>query len=257
MSKHVGNQYIQADWSAPASIKALVTTRIGGVSQAPYQSFNLASHVGDNPQHVMMNQKKLSDSLSVDVFSWVEQVHGVSVIKAEDVLGISKADAIFTYKKNIACCILTADCLPIFVTNQQGSFVAAIHAGWRGLASGIIENLIANSAENPIDLIVWIGPAISQAYFEVGRDVLQNFLANPHFSEKNIQLFFQLNPQRKDHYYADLVGLAKHILIELGVTKITGGNLCTYEDPEKFYSYRRDGVTGRQASLIWISDYLD
>ncbi|WP_199609176.1 peptidoglycan editing factor PgeF [Flocculibacter collagenilyticus] len=249
---------IQPNWPAPAQIKAYVTSRAGGLSAPPYQSFNLAQHVGDNTSHVTANRTLLQEQLDLPSKPiWLNQVHGTHVIHiSEDYLATFQAnartpefapecDGSLTALENVVCTVLTADCLPLLFTNKQGTQVAAVHAGWRGLGAGIIEQTLALFHCEPADILVWLGPAIGATKFEVGQDVYKFFIA------KNPQDSKAFNIEGKK-WLADIYQLAKLRLNRAGVTDIFGGEECTFTDP-RFFSYRRDGVTGRMASLIWIA----
>ena len=239
---------IIADWAAPAHIKTLITTRLGGVSQAPFDSNNLGSHVGDNPDHVAHNRESLVKNVGHNIV-WLNQTHSTEVLTL--VQGITPmhvaADASFTNDFKTPCCVMTADCLPLLVTNYDGTKVAAIHGGWRGLANGIIENTLSKFEECPSQLMVWLGPAIGPRQFEVGQDVVDAFIDR---DIKNENYFIP----HGDKYLANIYQLARNILLAGGVTNVSGGDFCTVEQEIEFYSYRRDGQTGRMASLIWIEN---
>ncbi|MDF2529365.1 MAG: hypothetical protein K0Q57_245 [Gammaproteobacteria bacterium] len=236
------------EWPAPKHIRAYCTSRSGGVSTGPYASLNLGDHVGDQPGLVQQNRQLLYDLIGLRAEPhWLKQVHGkdIKLITSPYVKPVD-ADAAITSLKNQACIIMTADCLPILLCDQDGDAVAAIHAGWRGLAAGVIQDVVTSMPCPTSKLLAWFGPAISQAKFEVGGEVYDAF------GELYQQAF--KSSQRKGHYMADLYHIAKIQLEQLGVTAIYGGEHCTYSDPQ-FYSYRRDkGVTGRMASLIWINE---
>lgn len=239
---------IIADWAAPTHIKTLITTRLEGVSQAPFDSNNLGNHVGDNPNHVAHNRESLVKNIGHNIV-WLNQTHSTEVLTLGQ--GITPtcvdADASFTNDLKTPCCVMTADCLPLLVTNNGGTKVAAIHGGWRGLANGIIENTLSKFQECPSKLMVWLGPAIGPRQFEVGQDVVDTFVGR----DTNNESCFV--PQG-NKYLADIYQLARNILLSNGVTNISGGDFCTVEQETEFYSYRRDGQTGRMASLIWIEN---
>ena len=244
----IADSLIFPDWPAPNTIKAVSTTRLGGFSLPPYDGFNLGTHVGDEPSTVIKNRDYLVDVAQLpESPRWLNQVHGTRVINSNDWQLNIDADAIVSQQNNHICTIMTADCLPLLLCNKQGDTVAAIHAGWRGLAAGIIENTIAQFHCAPEDILVWLGPAIGPNQFEVGNDVYQSFTAH---STKAIQAFQQTDAT---HYLADIYLLARQRLTALGVNAIFGGDLCTSSDEQHFFSYRRDDVTGRMASMIWIS----
>tara|TARA_R110002050_G_scaffold9504_1_gene32898 strand:- start:40096 stop:40839 length:744 start_codon:yes stop_codon:yes gene_type:complete len=236
------------DWPAPKTIKALSTTRQGGFSLPPYDGFNLGTHVGDNPNTVIKNRDYLIDIAQLpESPRWLNQIHGTRVINSHDWQFNIDADAIVSEEKDQLCTIMTADCLPLLLCNKQGTAVAAIHAGWRGLAAGIIEKTIAELRCAPQDILVWLGPAIGPNQFEVGHDVYQTFT---HYSAEARQAFQQTDAT---HYLADIYFLARQRLSALGIHAVFGGDLCTASDQHHFFSYRRDDITGRMASMIWIS----
>lgn len=257
------HDHICADWPAPPNIQAGCTTRIGGFSERPYASFNLAQHVGDNEQHVEDNRRFLCDTWQLPAEPlWLEQTHSNRVYLADEnktlrgkPRGMSdnntlsrQADAIISRQSNTVCAILTADCLPLLICDKQGKEIAAIHAGWRGLANGVIENTLRQLRSRNEDLLVWLGPAIGATVYEVGTEVYETFCRLSADSEQAFQTV------DKDHYLADLYQLARLILQGQHIHTIYGGNYCTYSDAKRFYSYRRDGQTGRMASLIWIEN---
>ena len=239
-------EFIRANWSAPPQVKALCTTRIGGSSQHPYQSFNLAAHVGDNDKCVQRNREFLFNSLDLPAEPcWLEQTHSTRVVNLENESSRS-ADAAITRKSDTIAVVMTADCLPILLCNRGGSEVAAIHAGWRGLADGIIEATVNDMKSPASELIAWIGPAISQQCFEVGDEVRDIFIAK----QQNHESHFIAN--RAAHWLCDLPALAADTLSRLGVAEINRSEYCNFSDESLFFSYRRNTTTGRMASLIWI-----
>lgn len=243
---------IVADWPAPPGIVALTTTRPGGLSAAPYDSLNLAAHVGDRPEKVAANRAQLQSALGLaDPVAWLDQVHGVGVVRAgPDAAGVA-ADAAWTDATGTACAVLTADCLPVFLCSFDGSCVAAAHAGWRGLAGGVLEAVISAMPVPGDQLLAWLGPAIGPAAFEVGAEVLSAF-ADPAPADKDsVRRCFSPSPGRQGHYLADLYALARLRLAGAGVSRVYGGGACTFSDPERFYSFRRDGETGRMGSVIF------
>lgn len=244
----IADSLIVPDWPAPAMIKAFSTTRQGGFSLPPYDSFNLGTHVDDEPDTVIKNRDYLVDIAQLpESPRWLNQIHGTHVIDSNDWQLNIDADAIVSQQTDHICTIMTADCLPLLLCNKQGDIVAAIHAGWRGLAAGIIEKTIVEFRCAPQDILVWLGPAIGPNQFEVGPDVYQTFIQH---SAKAIRAFQQTDAT---HYLADIYLLARQRLTALGVSAIFGGDLCTASDQQHFFSYRRDDVTGRMASMIWIS----
>lgn len=242
-------ELIRPDWPAPANIRALTTTRIGGVSVEPFNTLNLGDHVGDDPIAVATNRKIVLDACAdLHAISWLEQVHGVDVVAA-DTQQKQRADAQFTQDEGIACAIMTADCLPVLFSNRDGTQVGAAHAGWRGLCTGVLEATVA-TFDDPTRVLAWFGPAIGPANFEVGAEVREQFLAaTPELAEQ-IEACFKPSA-KSQHYLADIYALARLRLRAAGVSEIYGGGLCTVDDRARFYSYRRDGRCGRMVSLIY------
>lgn len=250
--------FIIPNWPAPANVKALQTTRAGGVSLAPYDSLNLGTHVKDDPINVARNRQLLSQYLPSEPV-WLNQVHGVNVVDAAKTDCAPEADASFTTRKNVVCVTMTADCLPVLMCDKQGRVVASIHAGWRSLCDGVIEaavhqmlaELTIKSAQNPADLMAWLGPAIGPQAFEVGDEVRAQFI------EKDAQAALAFKPAG-EKWLGNLYVIASQRLMRLGVTQIysagTDADWCTYTDEKNFFSFRRDGKTGRMASLIWLSE---
>ena len=244
-------EIIRPDWPAAKNIHAVCTTRNvlqkTGSSTGAYASLNLAQHVEDDRAHVQQNRQLLKQQLQLpDEPLWLDQVHGKQVVNAAQPDELS-ADASYSLLKNKVCAVMTADCLPVLICNRKGSKVAAAHAGWRGLADGVIEASIQSLNEKPEDLLVWLGPAIGPLAFEVGSEVREVFITNLAESD----LAFKEN--RPGHYLADIYLLARLRLKRMGIEAVYGGEHCTYTDSDHFYSYRRDGKTGRQVSLIWFS----
>ena len=241
-------EIITPDWPVPANVHAAVTTRIGGESLAPYDSFNLAAHVGDDPAAVQANREQLRKALMLPSEPrWLRQVHGTVVVDAAAGQGEPEADGAFATRAGVVCAVLTADCLPVLLCNRGGTRVAALHAGWRGLAAGVIERGVAAFGVSGGEILAWLGPAIGPDAFEVGAEVRAAFLAH----DPSAETAFRAHVQGK--YLADIFQLARQRLAAFGVESISGGNFCTVQDRKRFYSYRRDGVTGRMASLIWLS----
>lgn len=242
--------FIQPNWPAPKNICAIQTTRQGGFSQAPYDSFNLAMHVGDDAMTVAKNRQLLNPHLPTEPV-WVNQVHGITVLDAAKSSCLENADASFSRQKNVVCVTMTADCLPLLLCDNKGTVVAAAHAGWRGLCDGVIEATIKKMAVPPADILVWLGPAIGPESFEVGEDVRQAFLAHDTQAEK---AFKKLNAEK---WLCDLYALAKQRLNAIGIQQVYGAsineNFCTFQQQDQFFSFRRDKTTGRMASLIWLS----
>ena len=240
----LAHDWIVPDWPAPARVKACVTTRAGGVSVAPFDSLNLGTHVGDDPVAVKKNRQRLLSQLGCKP-AWLQQVHGIDVLEAAPET-LAEADASWTATPGIACTVMTADCLPALFCDRNGTRVAAAHAGWRGLAAGVLEATLDALAVAPEDTLVWLGPAIGPQAFEVGAEVREAFVSQ---HAQAAQAFgASLNPGR---YMADIYELARIRLAARGVAAVYGGGFCTYSDP-RFYSYRRAARTGRFASLIWL-----
>lgn len=233
------------DWPAPPNVRALVTTRKGGVSTGPYASLNLGDHVDDAPAAVARNRALLRCHLPAEPL-WLKQVHGRGVAAADSATGIPEADAAVARQPRKICAVLTADCLPVLFCDDKGAVVAAAHAGWRGLAGGVLEAAIDAMGVPPQRLLAWLGPAIGPQAFEVGGEVRDIFTA----FDPAAALAFQ--PRGNDKWQADIFLLARQRLQKAGLTQIHGGGLCTVSDPEHFFSYRRDSVTGRMASLVWL-----
>lgn len=235
------------DWPAPASVHALITTRAGGVSVGAYASLNPADHVSDNAEAVRYNRAILRAMLPQDPH-WLKQIHGTQVFHVNgNPAGVPEADASVSTLAHQVCIVLTADCLPVLFCADDGSEVGAAHAGWRGLAAGILERTVQSMTHPSARLLAYLGPAIGPRAFEVGAEVRAEFLRN----DAAATLAFQPVAGR-DKYLADLYLLARQRLARLGVTQVYGGDFCTYSEPQRFYSYRRDGATGRMASLIWL-----
>lgn len=242
------NNLIIPDWPAPAGVHALVTTREGGVSTGPWASFNLASHVGDDATAVAANRTLLRQSLPSEP-PWLTQVHGTLCVDAAQVQSGIEADASFTRQRGVVCAVLTADCLPILLCDDKASVVAAVHAGWRGLADGVIEASVAAMQTPGEQLMAWLGPAIGPTAFEVGADVRDAFLAH------DMQATQAFTSIAADKWLCDMYLLARQRLQALNIRRVTSTDFpgyCTVHDIDRFYSFRRDGVTGRMASCIWL-----
>jgi polyphenol oxidase len=242
-------------WPAPASVRAVISTRQGGHSAAPYVSLNLGTHVGDDPLTVALNRAALIKPLGlVSEPQWLEQIHGVKVVSAKADGLVRTADGCYSRTQGQACAVMTADCLPILLCDTQGTEVAALHCGWRSLAKGICARGLQKFKAPPQELLAYLGPAISQTHFEVGIDVLEAFFnsARSETHAEQIAAAF-ISALRPLHFYADIYALARAELASLGVTAVYGGDDCTYSDETRFFSFRRDGTTGRMASLIWLS----
>jgi YfiH family protein len=247
------NNWIVPDWLAPSNIKTLFTTREGGVSinstNGDYASLNLAAHVGDDFENVAYNRALLRLHLPAEPI-WLKQVHGVLPVWVDDIVtAVLEGDAALCRKPGTVCAVMVADCLPIFLCDIEGRAVGVIHAGWRGLAGGIIEQSVAAMQVMPVSLIAWLGPAIGPRHFIVGADVYDAFIQH---DRQAGQAFTPSNNNYQKKWLVDIFLLARQRLEEIGLTKIYGGEICTFSDPMRFFSYRRDGKTGRMAALIWI-----
>ncbi|MFA5826166.1 MAG: peptidoglycan editing factor PgeF [Gallionellaceae bacterium] len=236
---------IVPDWPAPANVRSLQTTRCGGVSVAPYDSFNLGDHVGDATQAVARNRHLLAALMPSEPV-WLQQVHGTVVADADNAACLIQADASVARHRGSVCVVMTADCLPILLCDEDGTVVGAAHAGWKGLAASVIETTVQAMGVAPHKLMAWFGPAISQRAFEVGEEVRAEFIAH------HAQAAEAFLPGVGGKWLADIYLLARQRLNALGVSRIYGGEHCTYNDPASFFSYRRDGVTGRMGSFIWL-----
>ncbi|WP_163577578.1 peptidoglycan editing factor PgeF [Halomonas faecis] len=245
---HLEPTLITPDWPAPASVGAFVTTRETGPSQGEFACFNPSDGVGDNPAHVALCRRLIGNELDDErPLLWLRQVHGARV-QPSYTDGVPEADASVAFDRGHACVVLTADCLPVFFCDRDGSRVAVAHAGWRGLAGGVMEATVAALATPPEELLAWLGPAISNAQFEVGPEVQQAFVG----VHPEAAAAFDPSPYRLGHYMADLYKLARLRLERLGVSHIAGGHFCTACE-SRFYSHRRDdGKTGRMANVIWL-----
>lgn len=240
------SEWIVPDWPAPPRVRGLVTTRSGGVSDAPYAGLNLGSHVGDKRAAVECNRRLLAAHLPSEPH-WLEQVHGTDVVCADTSPVGAVADAAFACRPGVVCTVLTADCLPVLLCDREGRVVAAAHAGWRGLLGGVLERTVAAMEVPPARLMAWLGPAIGPAAFEVGGEVRDAFMAQDAAAAAGF-----VPGRDAAKWMGDLYLLARQRLAAAGVTQVFGGGLCTVSDRARFYSYRRDGVTGRFASLVWI-----
>lgn len=240
---------IRPDWPAPPTVRAASTTRSGGVSTGPWSTLNLGDHVGDADGAVAENRRRLAGQLELPAEPlWLRQVHGTSVVRDEGAGHC--ADARLSDRPGRVCVVLTADCLPVLFCNRSGTRVAAAHAGWRGLLAGVLESTVAAFEDTPADLMAWLGPAIGPQAFEVGDEVRGAFV------EPDPSAAAHFRRRRAGHWLADLYGLARHRLAGAGVTAVYGGGFCTFSDGGRFFSYRRDGVTGRMASMIWLQPGL-
>jgi hypothetical protein len=239
--------WIVPEWPVPASVRALSTTRTGGVSEGCWKSLNLGDHVQDDAAAVSENRRILvrEANLPSEPF-WLRQVHGCAVADTNADETACEADASWSDRQGQVCAVMTADCLPVLFANRSGTRVAAAHAGWRGLAAGVLEEVVDRFGEAPGEVLAWLGPAIGPEAFEVGDEVRDAFVSLHADSGS------AFTASRPGHWLADIYALARTHLAAAGVTQVHGGDFCTYSDSERFFSYRRDGMTGRMATLIWL-----
>lgn len=236
------------DWPAPAEVRAAVTLRMGGVSSAPFDSLNVGRHVGDDPEAVDENRRRIRVLLELPGDPvWLEQVHGSEVADLASAATVRRADASFARGAGRICAIQVADCLPVLLASHRGTVVAAVHCGWRGLARGVLETTVRTLGVPPGELYAWLGPAIGPGAFEVQDEVRNAFLAH---DARAAQAF---TGNARGRWQCDLFALARQRLAALGVGGVFGGGVCTYSDPARFFSYRRDGRCGRMAALIWLT----
>ena len=233
------------DWPAPPGVRALATTRRGGVSRAPWHGLNLGDHVGDDPAAVAANRALLRRELPAEP-AWLAQVHGTRCVDAALTVPGTQADASFTRQRGVVCAVLTADCLPVLFCDDRASVVGIAHAGWRGLAAGVIEAAVLAMGERGVALMAWLGPAIGPQAFEVGGEVRDAFVAH---DPRATSAFVAVAGGR---WLCDIYLLARQRLNAMGIDRVAGAGTCTVSDAERFFSYRRDGTTGRMASLIWL-----
>ena len=243
----VMRDWIVPEWTAPACVCALSSTRAGGFSSGPWRSFNLGVRSGDDPAAVRQNRELLRSSVPAEP-NWLQQVHGARVVEhngTEPAAESPEADGQIARAPGRVCVVLSADCLPVLFCNRAGTRVAAAHAGWRGLAAGVLENTVKAFGESPAELLAWLGPAIGPSVYEVGEDVRDVFVGG----DEEAGMAFR---KHGDAWLFDLYTLARLRLQRVGLTAITGGGFCTFSEPERFYSFRRDGTTGRMGTLVWI-----
>lgn len=240
-------EFLIPDWPAPANVRALQTTRLGGFSPSPWNSLNLGDHVGDEAARVAANRSALVRHLPAEPL-WLEQVHGQVVVAADTWRAASRpvADAAYARQPERVCAVMTADCLPVLFCDRAGAVVAAAHAGWRGLQGGVLEATVAAMKVAPNEILAWLGPAIGPQCFEVGDEVRAAFVAQDPLAG------LAFRPHAPGKWLADIYGLARQRLQALGLISISGGGNCTVSESARFFSFRRDGVTGRMASLIWL-----
>lgn len=238
--------WLRADWPAPAEIVAGTTYRHGGISDGPWRSFNLGAHVGDSVTAVSENRRRFREGCGLPGDPrWLQQVHGTTVVTDPAAGVVPKGDAAVTRADAVVLAVLTADCLPVVMTTRDGSALGLAHAGWRGLAAGVLERTVAALGAAPGDVLAWLGPAISQPAFEVGDEVRERFLA----LDESAAACFVRNAAGR--WQADLSGLARQRLAAAGVDDVHGGGRCTFGEPDAFFSYRRDGQCGRMATFIY------
>jgi len=239
------HDWIVPDWPAPIGVKSLITTRNGGVSTGAYASFNLGLRSGDDEGAVYANRMQLRRYLPQEP-KWLRQVHGSRVVAADGMSDVPAADASIARQPGTVCVVMIADCMPVLLCDEAASVVGIAHAGWRGLASGIVENTVRATGVAPNKLLAYLGPAIGPLAFEVGADVRDAFIAADDAAARAFK------PHREHKWLADLFQLARQHLTRCGITRIFGGGLCSYTDNTRFYSYRRDQNSGRMAALIWL-----
>ena len=246
MSAVPATHWLEPEWKLPG-VRVLSTLRPGGVSRGPYSGLNLALHVGDDAAQVVENRRLLRQAAGLPAEPlWLEQVHGCEVVVHRGPGPAPRADAAVAFEAGQVCAVMTADCLPVVFADVEGGCVGVAHAGWRGLASGVLEATLVALAVPPGQLVAWLGPAISQAAFEVGSEVRAAFL------QRSADFAPCFLPNERGRLQADIYGLARRELARLGIGRVSGGGQCTYGEPERFYSYRREATTGRMATLAWL-----
>ncbi len=240
------SEWIIPNWPAPQRVRACSTTRHGGFSAAPWDSLNLGTHVGDVKAQVMQNRQRVVDALALPTMPhWLDQIHGQVVTRLPNDEPLPQADAAITRASGVVCAVMTADCLPVLFCSKDGSEVAAAHAGWRGLCNGVLEQTLSQFHCLPHDILVWLGPAIGPQAFEVGAEVRAAFMAQDAAAHEAFR-------PAGDKYFADIWLLARQRLLAAGVHSISGSMRCTFTEHDDFFSFRRDGITGRMATLIWL-----
>jgi hypothetical protein len=241
-------EWLEPAWPAPPPVRVLSTLRTGGTSEGPYASLNLAAHVGDHSERVAANRRLLREAATLPGEPlWLEQVHGTEVVEHGGRTEVPRADAAIATRSGRVCAVMTADCLPVVLADRAGTRIGIAHAGWRGLAGGVVEATIAALGCEPSELLAWLGPAIGQEAFEVGPEVRAAFL------RRSPVLGGCFAGNVRGRFQADLGGLARLMLADAGVTSVHGGGACTATDARRFFSYRRDGTTGRMATLAWLA----
>jgi YfiH family protein len=242
-----GVEWLEPEWPVPRRVRVVSTLRMGGASSGPYASLNLAAHVGDDPARVNENRRRLREAAGLPTEPlWLEQVHGCDVVAHMDQAGVPRADAAIAAAPGRVCAVMTADCLPVVLADRSATRVAVAHAGWRGLVGGVVEATVAALGGDAAELVAWLGPAIGQGAFEVGPEVREAFAQR--FA--GADACFAGN--HRGRFQADLHGLARLALARAGVMSVFGGTWCTATDSQRFFSFRRDGVTGRMATLAWL-----
>ena len=248
------NAVIHPQWPVPKQVKAIITTRAGGVSPPPWSSFNLATHVGGSELNVRQNRQKLQSYWGNDLRAqWLNQTHSTQVVEfsgGNNTELVGDADAIFTRSEKRICAVLTADCLPVLLCDAGATTVAACHAGWRGLGAGILENTLDEFTVPREDILAFLGPAIGPKYFQIGEDVLEYFSQNG--QKLDYKKIFSPSLHARGKFFMDIYEAARQILNNQGLKQVYGGDFCTYRESEQFYSYRRDKACGRMASCIWL-----
>lgn len=241
--------FITPEWPAAENIGTVITTRKGGVSCREFASLNLALHVGDDRAAVITNRELVKLAAGDNLqWQWLQQVHGRVVHRAQQAGEELQGDALVTSVPGIVCCVVAADCLPILLCNHAGTEVAAVHGGWRGLAAGILNATVEFMSSPPKSLMAWLGPAIGACHYEVGTDVRAQIM----IGDDSPQMTAQFTAVGNGKYFADLSGIARVQLLKAGIEQIYGGQYCTYSDPDRFFSYRRDGITGRNLNAIYL-----
>jgi polyphenol oxidase len=239
--------WIKPDWPAHPRVRSIITARAGGASQDPYASFNLGELTADDPQAVSENKHRLAQWLPAAP-RWLRQVHGTKVVRADALHNLTEADASFTGSVSVVCAVKIADCMPVLLSDEDGTRVGIAHAGWRGLAGGVLERTVEAMGVPPAQLLAYLGPAIGPQAFEVGAEVRAAFRAT------DAQAGSAFQPLREGKWLADLFLLGRRSLARCGVERVYGGGLCTYSDPARFYSHRRNPITGRMAAFIWLDN---
>ena len=243
-----GIEVIRPGWSVPARVQAAFTLRAGGVSGSPFDSLNVAAHVADDAPAVAENRRRVREQLRLPAEpAWLQQIHGIRVANLDADAAAGTADAAMTRRDDRVCVIQVADCIPVLFAARDGSAVAAAHAGWRGLAAGVLEATVEALSVDPHGLCAWLGPGIGRKHFEVGDEVRAAFLT------ADIGAGADFEPNARGRWQCDLFALARRRLARLGIDAVSGGDCCTYEDAGRFFSYRRDGQCGRMAALVWLS----